>query len=164
MHVIESDRPEVPTSSKARLFYAVMALAILFVGAILINNVYRTMRPALPEGAVTISQSVLEARYGLRVNLLAVTAAGGLIDVRLKIVDGDKARLLLQDTKNLPTLLVRGSNIVLNVPEDAKPQEITFENNGNLFLLFPNAGNAVVPGTFVTLVFGNIAIDPIESR
>ena len=111
-----------------------------------------------------ISQTVLEDKYGLRVNLIAVTAAGGMVDLRLKILDGKKASLLLQDKRNFPTLLTGDKNITLHVDEDTKSQEIKFENNGGLYLIFPNSSNAVKPGSNVSVVFGDIQLEPISAK
>ena len=41
-----------------------------------------------------ISQSALEQEYGLRVNLLALTAAGGMVDLRLKILDAEMKEIM----------------------------------------------------------------------
>jgi hypothetical protein len=113
-----------------------------------------------PRNVTTVSSQTLEDQYGLRVNLVAVTAAGGMVDLRLKIVDGEKAKALLQDEKNFPAVFVNG-NVTLNASEEVKSQEIQFENDGNLFLMFPNAGNAVKRGSKVTVTFGDIVLEPI---
>lgn len=128
-------------------------------------NIYRAINSAaLPKNAAVLSEQAFEEQYGLRVNLLAVTAAGGMVDLRLKIVDGEKAKLLLQDKNNFPALYVGDGKVVLNSSEEAKSQEIKFESGGNVFLMFPNTGNAVKPGTSVTLGFGEAALEPIEAK
>jgi len=114
--------------------------------------------------AAPLSLSALETQYGLRVNLVAVTAAGGLVDVRLKILDGEKAKSLLQDPKNFPALLLPDQDLTLMIPDEAKSQEIKFEDDGNLFMMFPNTGNAVKPGTPVTITFGNLQLEPIIAK
>jgi hypothetical protein len=147
----------------------VLVLAMILAGVILVSFL-ATRGQQQPEAVVapqeitTISQSVLEAQYGLRVNLLAVTAAGGLVDVRLKILEGSKAQALLQDPNNLPALWVPGMDITLELPDKAKSQEIRFEDDGNYFVLFPNTGNAVKPGTPVTIQFGDLQLEPIPAE
>lgn len=143
------------------LLIVFILIVLLSLGMYLFNS-YQVFRPAtLPKNVDTISRQGLEEQYGLRVNLIAVTAAGGMVDLRLKIVDGEKAKLLLQDKKNFPAVFVNG-NVTLTASEDAKSKEIKFENDGNLFLMFPNAGNAVQRGATVTVLFGDIALEPIE--
>ena len=165
MQAVKSDRPTAPVKTTNKFIFVAIILVILLVVGIYINNAYRVLQPAsLPQGKVTISQGVLEEKYGLRVNLVAVTAAGGMVDVRLKMLDSDKAKLLLQDKKNFPTLSVVDSKVTLKASEDTGSQEIKFENNGGLYLLFPNNGNAVKPGSKVILVFGDIQLEPVVAK
>lgn len=116
----------------------------------------------LPKDTVILSQAALEETYGLRVNLLAVTAAGGMVDLRLKIVDAAKARALLGDAKNLPTLFVNHSRLF--PAREISVDGIKFENDTILAILFSNPRNLVTRGTSVTIVFGYIAVEPIESK
>ena len=145
-------------------FYIAIILIILLIVAIYVNNTNKALQPAaLPQDTVVISQSLLEEKYGLRVNLVAVTGAGGFVDLRLKIVDGEKAKLLLADTKNFPTIFTE-KGITLNAPADTKPQKIEFVTGGNLFIMYSNSGNAVIQGQPVTILFGDIALEPIAAE
>lgn len=127
-------------------------------------NVFRAHQSGyLPEGTTVISQATLEQKYGLRVNLVAVTAAGGLVDVRFRIIDGDKAKALLGDPKNFPTLMA-GSGVILRASQEFAKQEIKFDKDSNLFIIFSNPQSLVRPGTSVSILFGNTAIEPIPSR
>ena len=111
-----------------------------------------------------ISAQALEEHYGLRVNLVAVTAAGGMVDLRLKMLDGEKAKAFLQDKKNFPELYIADGDVTLKASEDTISQEIKFETDGNIFLLFPNGANMVKRGTSVTVMFGDTALEPIEAK
>ena len=164
MQAITSDRSVAgPNSTKKFLAIAVI-LVILLVVALFVNKAYQASQPAsLPHGTVTISQSALEAQYGLRINLVAVTGAGGFVDLRLKMVDGDKAKLLLSDAKNFPAIFAK-SGVTLNAPEDTKSQKIEFITGGNLFVMFPNSSNAVTQGSPVTIVFGATALEPFNVK
>jgi hypothetical protein len=164
MQAITSDRPMARSNSTKKFISVALILVILLVVALFVNKAYQASQPAsLPQGTVTISQSVLEAQYGLRVNLVAVTGAGGFVDLRLKMVDGDKAKLLLADAKNFPAIFAK-SGVTLNAPEDTKSQKIEFISDGNLFIMFPNSGNAVTQGSPVTIVFGATALELINVK
>ena len=123
-----------------------------------------TEQKSATASTTTISAQALEEQYGLRVNLVAVTAAGGMVDLRLKLVDAEKAKLLLQDKKNFPSLYVPDADVTLQVPQDTKDQEIEFKDDGSIFLMFPNAANVVKRGAPVTVKFGDIALEPIEAK
>jgi len=164
MEAVKTNRTSVPQNSSNKYISIAIILSVLLVVALYINNVSKAFQAAsLPKGTVVISQGTLEEKYGLRVNLVAVTAAGGFVDVRLKIVDGEKLKQLLTDKSNFPALYTE-QGVILNAPEDTKSQKIEFISGGNLFIMYPNAGNAVKLDSPVTILFGNIAVEPINAR
>ena len=110
-----------------------------------------------------LSASELEARHGLAVRLIGVTAAGGMIDFRLKILDADKARRFLEDPAHLPRLVVAKSGEALMVSEGLD-EDVEFEDGGILFNFFPNDGGVVESGTPVIVEFGSIRLEPIEAQ
>ena len=116
------------------------------------------------QGTAPLSLNALEAQYGLRVNQVAVTAAGGLVDVRLKVLDAEKAKQLLKDAASYPALMVAGSDAILTAPEESKAQELKLENGGMIMLLFPNTRNAVKPGANVAVLFGDIRLEPVVTK
>lgn len=153
-----------PSSSKNKVFYVIIFLAVFLVIALYINNAYRAFQPAaLPQGTDTITKRELEEKYGLHVNLVAVTGAGGFVDVRLKIVDGDKAKLLLADAKNFPSLFAK-NGVMLQAPADTKSQTIEFITGGGIYLMYPNAGGSVKQGEPVMIVFGDTALEAINAQ
>ncbi len=163
MQTVKANLTMARPRSTNYLFIAFILIVLLSLGLYLFNS-YQTLNPSSqPKGVTVLSQQAFEEQYGLRVNLVAVTAANGMVDLRLKIVDGAKAKLLLQDKKNFPAVFVN-ANVTLNASAEVKSQVIQFENDGNLFLMFPNAGNAVKRGSTVTILFGGIALEPIEVK
>ena len=147
-----------------RFITVAIILAILFVIGLYINNAIKAFSsPVSMNSTTVITQGELEERYGLRINLIALTAAGGFVDVRLKIMDGEKAKLLLVDKNNFPTLSTEGG-VVLNAPEETKSQEIQFVSGGNLFIIYPNSANAIKQAASVRLVFGDISVESIQVR
>jgi len=110
-----------------------------------------------------ISQRALEETYGLRVNLVAVTGAGGFVDVRLKMTDAEKAKRLLSDAKKFPALSTE-TGVILTAPETAKSQKIKFDDDGAIYILYPNSGNAVRVGARVKILFGDFVLEPIPAK
>jgi hypothetical protein len=141
----------------------VLALFILVLVAAYAVNANRALQAnALPPGTVTISHDTLKEKYGVSVNLVAVTGAGGFVDVRMKIVNGEKAKLLLTDPKSFPALMI--GDVILNAPEATKSQKMRFENNATMYIMYPNSGNVVTQGKTVTILFGDTALQPIEAK
>jgi hypothetical protein len=151
-----------PWWSKFLLPAALLALVILF--GFLTYRVY--LKPqtasALP-GKVLISQSALEEKSGLHVTLLAVTAAGGMVDFRFKVTDVDKATKILQTDKLLPYLTVAGSKVSLK-PTPETLQNAKLEGGQVYYILYGNTGNLVKPGTPVSVIIGDWQLEPIIAK
>ncbi|MDH4209311.1 MAG: hypothetical protein OEV76_10585 [Anaerolineae bacterium] len=111
-----------------------------------------------------ISAGDLEERYGVSVRLLAVTAGGGIVDLRLKILDAEKGALLLGDPPKPPTLIVEETGAVLQIPQESISEDLGLRQGEVLILLYPNAQGAVKSGTQVTIVFENERLEPIEAQ
>ena len=149
-----------PHGNKALI--PVVLLLVLAASAILILA-YRQLIPANPK-TPAISLTTLEEQYGVKINLIGVTAAGGLVDLRLKVVNAAKAGQLMQDNSAYPVLIVNNGRVILTPARENPQEELRVEDGGNIYLLFPNAGNAVKPGTNVTVRFGEINVEPIAAQ
>jgi hypothetical protein len=110
-----------------------------------------------------ISAGELEERYGLRVRLIGVTAGGGMVDFRLKIVDPAKARRFLEDPANLPRLVAAESGEAL-VGTQGMEDEIRWEEGEILFILFSNRNGAIRSGSPVLVEFGSLQLEPIPAQ
>jgi hypothetical protein len=157
-------RPTIPLAqSHKSLVIAVILLILALVGFLTYNAFKAAQVQALPQAATVLSEQMLAEQYGLGVNLIAVTAAGGMVDLRLKIIDGEKAKTLLSDQANFPALLV-GDGLLLRADEDIISQTLKFDNGGSIFLLFPNAQSVVKSGDPVTIVFGDLQLEAIQAK
>lgn len=109
-----------------------------------------------------LSARALEREHGLRVDRVAVVAGGGMVDLRLRVVDEQKARAALAG-HHPPRLRVEPSGVVLAAPHDMV-HELRPRAGRSVFLLFPNAGNAVRPGTRVSLVLGEQPVEAVAAQ
>jgi hypothetical protein len=116
-----------------------------------------------PPAAEYLSTGELEERYGLGVRLIGVTAGGGLIDFRLKILDVDKAREFLQDPAHLPRLIAADTGTALMGTQELD-DDVSWEEGGILFILFSNRGGAIKAGTPVIVEFGELQLEPILAQ
>jgi hypothetical protein len=162
------DQPEpepAPPRNRRRRWLVLLLVAVLLVGG---GLAARTWWPRNAEdirsGTTLVDADGLAARYGIKVSLLAVTAAGGLIELRYQVVDPDKADQVQHDADLLPALVVEdsGATLVLRNPphHHASPTVL----GGTYFVLFANARNAIHPGARVTLVLGDVRIEHIEAQ
>ena len=82
--------------NRRRIGLAGVIISLLLVAALMGGCAANAASAAPPPAArTTLTAEQLEAQYGLRVNLLALTAAGGMVDLRLTVTDAAKAAALL---------------------------------------------------------------------
>jgi hypothetical protein len=65
-------------------------------------------------GLELITQQQLEERHGLKITLIAVTAAGGIVDFRYQVTDTTKVGLFLLNPDNSPVLMAMDSGLKLS--------------------------------------------------
>jgi hypothetical protein len=122
-----------------------------------------------PEAA-SVSQAAqpetasLEARYGIKVEGLRLSAAGSMLDFRYRVLDAQKAAPIL-DGKTQPYLLDEAHGAKLGVPDTPVLGRIrqTARNNNihldrNYFIMFGNPGKVLQSGDKVTLLLGQVKI------
>ena len=111
----------------------------------------------------TISGGTLEDEYGIEILRIAVTAQGGLVDFRFKILDPDRARVLIKAPIKPPTLVAADSGLSLNSPQKIVGS-VRLQKDAVCFLLYPNVRTAVKAGTLVSAVFGGVRVEPVKAQ
>jgi hypothetical protein len=112
-------------------------------------------------GTTRVDLDGMAARYGIHVDLLAVTAAGGLVELRYQVVDPDKAAPLVHDPDLAPAIVVEktGATLVMQSPPHRHGTDL--ELGGSYFFLLANTRNAVHKGDRLTLVIGNARLEHV---
>ncbi len=116
-----------------------------------------------PDGKLVsqISSPEIEARYGVRFTQVAVTAAGGMVDIRYQVIDPDKVMNMLSDPANAPRLIVQGSGAQVAVNTMDMTHKSNFEAGRVYWMLYYNTGNALKSGSVVTLQVGDLKIENV---
>jgi hypothetical protein len=110
-----------------------------------------------------VSASDMESEFGIKIRLIAVTADGGLVDVRFSVVDAAKAESILHDATVQPDLYVESNGTVIRAPTGMR-HKVTLLDGGNYFLLYSNPGGAVQAGTPVSVVIGDVRLAPMVAQ
>lgn len=135
--------------------------AVLFV-AILAFNVWQLHSAGLPQrqaNGVPISPEI-EARFGVRITGLYVTAEGGLIDLRYRVIDVGKARDFGHYTENSPLLIAEESGKRVEVTIMMKHSH-RIELGRIYYILYRNTANAIQPGSPVTVQIGDLRLEHV---
>jgi hypothetical protein len=100
-----------------------------------------------------ISSNTFEDQYGMQVSRVAVSAMNSIVDVRMKVLDPEKADKLLED-----------GHFALLVGDKLIPAPHIHRHmlkNKTIIVLFPNLKNIVHSGTPVSIVFENLRVEPV---
>lgn len=130
--------------------------AILLFTAFLGVNVWRHYAQAVPElraDGVPLS-SEIEERFGVRLTAIHVLAKGGLIDLRYRVLDADKAKNFGHYTETSPLLIAEDSGKLIEVTIMGLHNH-RVETGRLYYILFRNTANALQPGSHVTVQIGD---------
>ncbi len=120
-------------------------------------------RGAAPAAGQVPVNPAIEAKWGVRVTRVAVTADGGIVDMRFIVLDPDKALAMMQDLKNLPILYPEGSGAVIGSVSQMSARH-DLNPGQTYFLLYRNTGGSLVPGHLVTIAFGDLELRHVVSQ
>lgn len=155
---IASRIPGFLRTTWALAIIAVVIAPLLLVGGL---STLGTTTPD-PSTARLISADTLERDYGVRFDLVGVTASGGLIDLRFTVSDPEKAKALFHTATSTPTLYVERTGAVLHTK--GMSHTLTLLPGARYVMLYPNAGGAVQSGTPVSVVIDDVRIEPIAAQ
>jgi len=138
---------------------AILAAAAVALGLLTVASI----RSAPPPGSSVPVNAVVEARWGIRVSQVAMTADGGMVDFRFLVLDADKAWEMMQSPENLPVLRVEATGtMIVSTSSMAARHDLT--PGRTYFLLYRNTAGAVRPGSIVTVIFGDQRIEHVVAR
>lgn len=111
-----------------------------------------------------ISRDALVKRYGIRLNLVAVTASGGLVNLRFTITDAKKAKRIFTNAGVMPTVVAEDSGVVLVAHHAGHHAKVTPLTGASYFVLIGNAGGAVQRGVPVSVLFNTVRVEHVTAE
>jgi len=118
--------------------------------------------PAALERTV-VSDAELADRIGVQIVHVAVTGGGGLVDLRYKVVDPDKA-VAVHDAVYPPTIIDDATGIVVDQLLMGHSHTGSFRAGQTYYLIFENPGNLVQRGSTVSVLLGDTQIDNVDVK
>ncbi|WP_353509017.1 hypothetical protein [Intrasporangium sp.] len=156
--------PQRTPSARSRVVRAVIVLALLGLVAIGARLVLARGSQDVRSGTEAVSADVFATRSGIAVDLIAVTAAGGLVEFRYQVVDPDKAARLVHDETLRPILVVEDTGATLVMSSRPHRTMADLQLGGTYFFLFANANNAVREGNRVTIIIGDVRLEHVVAK
>ena len=107
-----------------------------------------------------VTEDELVEKSGVRIATVAVTGAGGLIDLRYQVVDPDKASVV-HDENYPPILVDEATGLVVNQPLMGHLHTGEFAAGQTYYIIFENPGNIIQQGAKVSVLLGDAEVDHI---
>lgn len=126
-----------------------------------------TTAPARPEGDAPIaldrpvlSDAEFQDQVGVRIQTLATTGGGGLLDLRYQVLDPSKAGSV-HDEATPPTLVDEATGLIVNQLLMGHSHTGDFQAGVGYYLVFENPGNLIQPGSSVTVLLGDAQLEHV---
>jgi len=128
----------------------------LFAGWRLLNP-----KPQWEAGTMPISPEI-EEKFGVRFTFLAVTADGGMVELRYRVIDEDKAANFGHFTETAPLVISE---------DDGKTIDVTImglhnhrvEPGRTYYVLYRNTEGAIKSGRPATIAVGDLKVEHVVS-
>jgi hypothetical protein len=98
---------------------------------------------------------------GVQITTVAVTGGGGLVDLRFKIVDPDRANSL-HDARTPPAVVDEQTGLVVHDLLMNHAHSGPYKTGVTYYLVFNNPGNWVHRGGRVTVLLGNAQVEHVK--
>jgi hypothetical protein len=142
-----------------------LALLLLVAAAALSLFVYDVTRSSGADRAAgpapAVSQSGLEAKSGVRVVRVTMSGDGGLLDLRYKVVDANKAHAV-HSPRNPPLLVDERTGGVINQPLMGHLHSGAPKLGLTYYVIFLNRGELVHRGSLVSVVLGRARLKHVR--
>src|SRR3990172_2056720 len=124
---------------------------VLLATAIFWSQMITRLPPEEEQEQELISQSAFETATGVRIVRVALTAGGGMIDLRYQVIDPQKA-LIIHDEGNFPAIVDEASGAIINTPWMNHSHSGEYQAGVTYYTLMMNSGGVLSRGSKVTVV------------
>lgn len=126
--------------------------ALLITGTILGIRSFVVARQEWVPGTMPVSEEI-EEKFGVRFNFLAVTADGGMVELRYRVIDEDRAANFGHYTETAPMIISEDTGKMVDVTIMGLHNH-RVEPGRIYYILYRNTDNALVSGRPATIAIG----------
>ncbi|HSJ58776.1 MAG TPA: hypothetical protein VLC95_16445, partial [Anaerolineae bacterium] len=110
-------------------------------------------------GTMPVSDEI-EAKFGVRFNFLAVTAGGGMVELRYRVLDLGKAANFGHYTETAPMIIDEDTGKIVDVTIMGLHNH-RVEPGRTYYILYRNTESAIKSGRPVTIQIGNLTLEHV---
>jgi hypothetical protein len=161
-------RPSRDPGRRVRLLAALAGAGLVVAGYVLVSQLAGGHRDSVSAGQKEtetipplVTAAGLAQRNGIRISQLAVTGAGGLVDLRYQVLDPDKAASVHTAR---PELVDERTGVVVDQLLMGHSHKGVMHAGQTYYLLFENPGDLVRRGSEVTVALGGLRVPHIRVR
>jgi hypothetical protein len=107
-----------------------------------------------------VTEAGLAERSGVRIQHVALSGGGGLVDLRFQVVDPDKAAAV-HDLATPAAVVDESTGLVVNALLMGHSHTAPFKTGVTYYLVFENPGNLVHRGSDVSVLLGNAQVEHV---
>ena len=108
-------------------------------------------------GTMPVSDEI-EAKFGVRFSFAAVTAGGGMVELRYRVLDMGKASNFGHYTETAPLLIDEDTGKIVDVTIMGLHNH-RVEPGRTYYILYRNTGGAIKSGRPITIQIGNMKLE-----
>jgi hypothetical protein len=139
-------------------------LGSVAIGILLMVGVALGWRNFAPQqewapGTMPVSEEI-EEKFGVRFTFLAITAEGGMVELRYRVIDEDKAANFGHYTETAPMLVSEDTGEIVDVTIMGLHNH-RVEPGRTYYILYRNTAGALKSGRPVTIAIGNYELEHV---
>ena len=138
---------------------AIAVVVVLATGGFLGWQSYNAAHQEWVPGTMPVSDKI-EAKFGVRFSFLAVTAEGGMVELRYRVLDMGKASNFGHYTETAPLLIDEDTGKIVDVTVMGLHNH-RVEPGRTYYILYRNTEGAIKSGRPVTIQIGNMTLEHV---
>jgi hypothetical protein len=151
-----AETPKAPAARPVRLVLMALVLAAAIIATVALRAAFGSGAATPPHLGPAPTSHAIEARYGIRITQIGLTADGGMLDMRFVLLDPQKAHQLGHGGVKMSMLAEDGNTLMST--EAMAPHGSGFRVGSQYYVLFRNDGNVLHEGSRVTIIVGSLRL------
>jgi hypothetical protein len=148
-----------PTTVTVKHLLLVAGLLVVAGASLGAWQIYRAATTEYEPGTMPISAAI-EDKFGVRFTFVAVTAKGGMVELRYRVIDEDKAANFGHYSETAPMLIAEDTGEVVDVTIMGLHNH-RVEPGRTYYVLYRNTGNAIQSRRPVTIAIGDLKLEHV---